>query len=91
LLINQFECVTPKSFQVDGKRHLPNKGLTNMNAFTDQLAEWQVFYSTVALASVTLAGLLFVSLSINREAVRGGGQGLSLRLARESFGDFCTS
>ncbi len=59
-----------------------------MNAFTDQLAEWQVFYSTVALTSVTIAGLLFVSLSINREAVRGGGQGLSLRLAREGFGDF---
>lgn len=59
-----------------------------MNTFTDQLAEWQVFYSTVALASVTLAGLLFVSLSINREVVRGSKDGLSLRLARESFGGF---
>jgi hypothetical protein len=47
-----------------------------------------VFYSTVALASVTLAGLLFVSLSIHRELIQGRQDAILLRLARGSFGDF---
>jgi hypothetical protein len=59
-----------------------------MNDFTAQLREWQMFYSTVALASVTLAGLLFVSLSLHREAIVGRKKTLMLRLARGSFGDF---
>ncbi|MBI4928978.1 MAG: hypothetical protein HY835_14520 [Anaerolineae bacterium] len=35
-----------------------------MPDFNQELRNWQLFYSTVALASVTLAGLLFVSLPL---------------------------
>ena len=59
-----------------------------METFTAQLREWQLFYSTVALASVTLAGLLFVSLSLHHEVIKGSRDGRMLRLARGSFGDF---
>jgi hypothetical protein len=59
-----------------------------MEAFTKQLQEWELFYSTVALASVTLAGLLFVSLSFHREAMKGREDARLIRLARGSFGDF---
>lgn len=37
-----------------------------MNEFTQMLQSWQSFYATIASASATLAGLLFVSLSLNR-------------------------
>jgi GNAT superfamily N-acetyltransferase len=59
-----------------------------LDQFTQQLREWQVFYSTVALASVTLAGLLFVSLSLHSESLKGRKDSLQMRLARGSFGDF---
>jgi hypothetical protein len=59
-----------------------------MDTFTAQLRDWQPFYSTVALASVTLAGLLFVSLSLHHEAIKRGQDARMLRLARGSFGDF---
>jgi cytochrome bd-type quinol oxidase subunit 2 len=38
-----------------------------MNDFTQVLQPWQTFYSTIATAAATLAGLLFVSLSLNRD------------------------
>ena len=57
-----------------------------LEAFTQTLRDWQIFYSTVALASVTLAGLLFVSLSIRQERRK---ENINIiRLARGSFGDF---
>jgi hypothetical protein len=59
-----------------------------MDTFIAQLHEWQIFYSTVSLASVTLAGLLFVSLSLHHEAIKGSPDRRMLRLARGSFGDF---
>jgi hypothetical protein len=59
-----------------------------LDQFTAQLHEWQLFYSTVALASVTLAGLLFVSLSLHSESLKGRKDSLQMRLARGSFGDF---
>jgi hypothetical protein len=59
-----------------------------MDAFIQQLRDWQLFYSTVALASVTLAGLLFVSLSFHWEATRGHENERLMRLARGSFGDY---
>jgi hypothetical protein len=59
-----------------------------VDIFTTQLRDWQIFYSTVALASVTLAGLLFVSLSLHHEAIKSGQDARMLRLARGSFGDF---
>lgn len=37
-----------------------------MNEFNQMLQSWQTFYATIASAAATLAGLLFVSLSINR-------------------------
>jgi ABC-type dipeptide/oligopeptide/nickel transport system permease component len=59
-----------------------------MNSFFQDLKEWQAFFSTVALASATLVGLLFVSLSLHRE--KGSSSGLSARIstAQRSFGDF---
>ncbi len=57
-----------------------------MEAFPQALHDWQIFYSTVALASVTLAGLLFVSLSLRQG--RNKGNSNIIRLARGSFSDF---
>jgi hypothetical protein len=59
-----------------------------LNDFAVQLREWQIFYSTVSLASVTLAGLLFVSLSLHSESFKSRKNSFRLRLARGSFGDF---
>jgi len=38
-----------------------------MNNFSQMLQSWLTFYATIASASATLAGLLFVSLSVNRD------------------------
>jgi len=38
-----------------------------MTNFPQELQAWQPFYSTIALSAATLAGLLFVSLSVNRQ------------------------
>ena len=56
--------------------------------FTNVLENWQLFFSTVALASVTLAGLLFVSLSLRPEHIRRDKSSPFMRLARNSFADF---
>jgi modulator of FtsH protease len=36
-----------------------------MNNFSQLVHEWQIFYATIATASATLVGLLFVSMSLN--------------------------
>lgn len=36
-----------------------------MNGFGQLVQEWQVFYATIATASATLVGLLFVAMSLN--------------------------
>ena len=59
-----------------------------MNDFTQALESWGLFYSTVALASVTLAGLLFVSISIRQERMKEEAFQGVVNLARGSFGDF---
>jgi hypothetical protein len=59
-----------------------------MNSFTEQLRDWQFFYSTVAAASATLTGLLFVSLSIHLEKIKSPQGTLMLRTAQRSFEDF---
>ncbi len=59
-----------------------------MDSFTDSLTKWQPFFSTVAAVAATLAGLLFVSLSLNREKITAQENRLLLRLAQRSFGDF---
>lgn len=38
-----------------------------MNNFAQTLQSWQSFYATIASAAATLTGLLFVSLSLNRQ------------------------
>src|SRR5512136_127715 len=59
-----------------------------MDAFHQSLQAWQVFYATVAAASATLTGLLFVSLSLNRERLKGVRAQVTLATARRTFGDF---
>jgi hypothetical protein len=59
-----------------------------MDEFVQALNEWEIFFSTVSLASVTLAGLLFVSLSIRQEQMKNQVFRSVVRLARGSFGDF---
>jgi hypothetical protein len=56
--------------------------------FASQLEQWQLFYSTVSLAAATLAGLLFVSLSLRAERLKDPENARYLRLAKGSFGDF---
>jgi hypothetical protein len=36
-----------------------------MNSFAQLVHEWQIFYATIATASATLVGLLFVAMSLN--------------------------
>ncbi len=59
-----------------------------MSVFKESLQSWQVFYATVAAAAATLTGLLFVSLSLNRERLRGEKAALTSAIARQTFGDF---
>jgi hypothetical protein len=61
-----------------------------LEAFTAILRDWQSFYTTVAQSSVTLAGLLFVSLSLHRDLIMRSENARLLRLARGSFEDFLT-
>jgi len=58
------------------------------STFVRRLAEWQPFYSTVAAAAATLTGLLFVSLSINRDKLAAKENRVFLRIAMRSFGDY---
>ncbi len=59
-----------------------------MDSFSAQLASWQTFYSTVGAASATLSGLLFVSLSLNRERLKKDTASGPLATARRSFANF---
>jgi hypothetical protein len=59
-----------------------------MDSFNSSLQSWQLFYATVAAASATLTGLLFVSLSLNRERLKGAGARKTIAIARQTFVDF---
>ncbi len=59
-----------------------------MDLFKQSLQNWQFFFTAVATASATLTGLLFVSLSLNRQRLVGDEAHLILSLARNTFGDF---
>jgi hypothetical protein len=61
---------------------------TCMDNFSVQLQSWQVFYATVGAASATLSGLLFVSLSLNRERLKDATSSGPLATARRSFANF---
>jgi hypothetical protein len=45
-----------------------------MNNFTQMLQQWQPFYTTIATSAATLTGLLFVSLSLNRQRLDDAGR-----------------
>jgi len=49
---------------------------------------WEPFYTTTGAAVATLAGLLFVSLSLNRDKLTAPENKLMLRLAQRCFADF---
>jgi len=59
-----------------------------MNNFLADLQSWQIFYATVAAASATLTGLLFVSLSLNRERLKGVQSETVVGMARRTFANF---
>ena len=56
--------------------------------FSERLLLWQPFFITVAGVSGTLVGLLFMSLSLNREQITAAENRRLFRLARRSFSDF---
>jgi len=56
--------------------------------FDERVQQWQPFFTTVATVAATLVGLLFVSLSLNREKIASEPDQMLLRLARRSFSDF---
>jgi hypothetical protein len=75
---------------MDGKSaaQTPGKVTAMPSEFTLILKDWQLFFSTVATASVTLAGLLFVSLSLRFERVHMQSMAGMIELASHSFSDF---
>ena len=59
-----------------------------MDTFSQQLGAWIPFFTTLAVLCATLAGLLFVALSLHVTVLRGE-SGVNLkRLAQQTFGDF---
>jgi len=54
-----------------------------MPHFSQMLQSWQPFYTTIATSSATLMGLLFVSLSLNRQRLDPHGR----IAARRTFGN----
>lgn len=56
--------------------------------FAQIIHDWQVFYATIAGASATLLGLLFVAVSINKEHLENEMHAHFRSLARQTFGTF---
>ena len=56
--------------------------------FTSLIRDWQVFYATLATASATLVGLLFLAITLNAESLLARRNAWRLRVARKAFGDF---
>ena len=56
--------------------------------FAQRIAEWQVFYSALAGVSATLAGLLFVSLSLNIDRLVDRRFAATRELAFHAFTNF---
>jgi hypothetical protein len=59
-----------------------------MEDIQQTLQSWQMFYATVATASATLSGLLFVSLSLHRDHLKGTRGQAILATARRTFSNF---
>lgn len=62
----------------------------DMQNFPHVLAEWLPFFTTLTLACATLAGLLFVALSLHAGALRSEDNINLRRLSNHTFGDFVT-
>jgi hypothetical protein len=59
-----------------------------MDTFATQVQAWQVFYATLAAASATLTGLLFVSLSLNIDLLNQPQNAHLMRRAGQAFASF---
>jgi hypothetical protein len=59
-----------------------------VEVFSQQIQEWQMFFATVAGASATLMGLIFLSLSLNLEAVRKAKDESLGQIAWQTFTNF---
>ncbi len=59
-----------------------------MDLFVQTLQSWQSFFASVATASATLTGLLFVALSLNRQRLAGESASSTLSIARTTFSAF---
>ena len=59
-----------------------------MDTFAAQVQEWQLFYATLAGASATLTGLLFVSLSLNIDLLNQPQNAHLMRRAGQAFASF---
>jgi hypothetical protein len=58
-----------------------------MGWFSQEMLGWGSFYSTIANASATMLGLLFVALSVNRAQVMSQSRPELMHLAKRSCGD----
>jgi hypothetical protein len=65
----------------------PIKGDT-LDAFSQQIGAWQPFFITLAGICATLAGLLFVALSLLAASLHDACSSGLKRLAQQTFGDF---
>ena len=59
-----------------------------MTEFQASLQSWQLFYATLAAASATLSGLLFLALSLRIERLHRTRRKTIMVTARRTFGDF---
>lgn len=60
------------------------------NDATGLLQDWLPFFTTLTVACATLAGLLFVALSLHASVLRSSQNSNLRRLASHTFGDFVT-
>jgi hypothetical protein len=59
-----------------------------MSDFAQEIAAWQPFFMTLATVCATLAGLLFVALSLHPGHAHEKSRGNLQRLAQHTFSDF---
>jgi hypothetical protein len=59
-----------------------------VDPFSAQIQEWQLFFATVAGASATLMGLIFLSLSLNLDVIRKSNDESLRQIAWQTFANF---
>jgi hypothetical protein len=57
-------------------------------SFSQQISEWQIFFATVAGASATLMGLVFLSLSLKLDVLRQMKDNSLRQMAWQTFTNF---